>query len=250
MKMSKKSLAIISVFALALSAPAFTADDDDAEDSEVVESQSVEETTDAEVASAEQESEVAEAPEAPQAPTSGKDIAAGACAGCHGADGNSMIPNFPSLAGQQEEYLLKQLKEFKAEDGEPAIRHSDAMTPMVAGLSLKNMEELAAFYSSQKPASGQASDDEELVAIGKILYHGGNLENGVPACASCHGPTGKGIPPHYPALAGQHAPYTLMQLDLFNTAGRTNDDRVMQQVLTRMSGIEKRAVSAYIQGMR
>ncbi|MCB1937533.1 MAG: cytochrome c4 [Nitrosomonas sp.] len=250
--MSKKSLAIISVFALALSAPAFTADDDDAEDSEVVESQAVEEAADEEVAveTEEQEPEVAEAPETPQTPTSGKDIAAGACAGCHGADGNSIIPNFPSLAGQQEEYLLKQLQEFKAEDGEPAVRHSDAMTPMVAGLSIENMEELAAFYSSQEATPGQASDNENLVAIGKVIYHGGNIENGVPACASCHGPTGKGIPPHYPALAGQHAPYTLMQLDLFNKGERTNDDQVMQQVLTRMSGIEKQAVSAYIQGMR
>jgi len=144
MKISKKSLAIISVFALALSAPAFTADDDDTEVAD-----NIEEAVEAQEAKAE--------PEAPSAPSSGKDIAAGACAGCHGADGNSMIPNFPSLAGQQKEYLLKQLKEFKAADGEKAIRHSDAMTPMVAGLSLENMEELAAFYSTQTATPGQQS---------------------------------------------------------------------------------------------
>ena len=70
------------------------------------------------------------------------------------------------------------------------------------------------------------------------------------ACASCHGPNGSGIPPHYPAVAGQHAEYTLTQLNLFNTGDRGNDNKVMQKVLTRMSGQDKRAVSAYISTMR
>nr|MBA3756904.1 c-type cytochrome [Nitrosomonas sp.] len=83
-----------------------------------------------------------------------------------------------------------------------------------------------------------------------ILYHGGNIGNGVPACASCHGPTGSGIPPRYPAIAGQHTEYTLTQLGLFNTGDRANDNSVMHQVITRMSGQEKRAVSAYIATMR
>ncbi len=180
----------------------------------------------------------------------GQEIAAGVCAGCHNPDGNSFIPNFPSLAGQHSEYLLKQLMEFKADNDGTAVRNSPAMTPMVAELSEEDMQNLAAFYASQKAAPGRVSDDADLFALGKILYHGGNLENGVPACASCHGPSGSGIPPHYPALAGQHADYTLTQLDLFNKAERTNDNKVMQQVLTRMSGTEKRAVSLYIQGMR
>ncbi|HLP81752.1 MAG TPA: c-type cytochrome, partial [Nitrosomonas sp.] len=86
--------------------------------------------------------------------------------------------------------------------------------------------------------------------MGKILYHGGNIEHGVPACASCHGPNGSGIPPHYPALAGQHTEYTMTQLNLFNMGDRSNDNTVMQKVLTRMSGQEKKAVSAYIATMR
>lgn len=180
----------------------------------------------------------------------GQEIAAGVCAGCHGADGNSIIPNFPSLAGQHPGYLLKQLMEFKADENGKAVRNNAAMTPMVAELSKEDMENLAAFYASQERAPGKVSDDSDLVALGKILYHGGNIENGVPACASCHGPSGTGIPPHYPALAGQHADYTMTQLDMFNKRERTNDNKVMQQVLTRMSGAEKHAVSVYIQGMR
>ena len=244
MKMIKKSLAMVSIFALALSTQAFTADDA-ADDPELVEPQIVEGEP-AEVVAKEQEIEAGVA--AGDAAT-GQEIAAGVCAGCHGPDGNSIIPTFPSLAGQHPEYLLKQLIEFKAEEGETAVRNSAAMSPMVATLSKEDMENLADFYASQQAAPGTASGDKELVAAGKILYHGGNSENGVPACASCHGPTGTGLPPHYPALAGQHAQYTLTQLDLFNKGERTNDNEVMQKVLTRMSGTEKRAVSEYIQSM-
>ena len=261
MKMIKNSLAIATFFAMALSTSVLVADDAEQEELEIVEPELVEEIVESEQLvepefvegeSAEvvaQEQEIAAGVEAGEAPK-GRENAAGACAGCHNPDGNSIIPTFPSLAGQHAEYLLKQLIDFKADEGGTAARHSDAMTPMVAALSEEDMEDLAAFYAEQEVTPGQATADEDLLEMGKILYHGGNIENGVPACASCHGPTGKGIPPHYPALAGQHAPYTLTQLDLFNKGERSNDNGVMKQVITRMSGTEKRAVSEYIQGMR
>lgn len=244
MNMIKKSAALVSVFALALSTTAFTADDV-ADDANVVEPQIVEGAPAEEVA----QEQAVEAAVTSDQPATGQEIAAGVCAGCHGADGNSIIPNFPSLAGQHAEYLFKQLMEFKAEEGGTAVRQSEQMTPMVAALSEEDMANLADFYASQQAAQGTLIDDEDLIETGRIIYHGGNIENGVPACASCHGPTGAGIPPHYPALAGQHSMYTLAQLDLFNKGKRTNDNKVMQQVLTRLSGKEKRAVSAYIQGM-
>lgn len=179
-----------------------------------------------------------------------EEIATGVCAGCHNVDGNSIIPMNPSLAGQHAEYITKQLMDFKADEGETPRRNSPVMAPMVAGLTQEDMENLGAYYAEQKAVPGNVSDNEELVKVGKLLYHGGNIENGVPACASCHGPNGAGIPPHYPALAGQHAEYTLAQLKLFNTGERSNDNDVMKQVLTRMSGQEKRAVAEYIQGLR
>ncbi len=189
-------------------------------------------------------------PEVPAAPQTTEEIAAGACAGCHAADGNSIIPANPSLAGQHAEYITKQLIEFQSVDGETPKRNSPVMTAMVAALTMENMQELGIYYSQQEAKPGIVSDDEDLLAQGRILYHGGNIDNGVPACASCHGPTGSGIPPHYPALAGQHAAYTLSQLGLFNTGERANDNGVMQKVLVRMSAQEKRAVSEYISGMR
>jgi len=180
----------------------------------------------------------------------GKEIAAGICAGCHNPDGNSIIPTNPILAGQHPEYLIKQLMDFKAEEGKSPNRESAIMGPMVASLTQQDMENLAAFYAGQKPESARnVTDNVNLLEMGETLYHGGNIENGVPACASCHGPKGAGIPPHYPAIAGQHAEYTFTQLNLFNESKRINDKGVMHKVVTRMNGEEERAVAEYIQSM-
>ncbi len=189
---------------------------------------------------------------APAAPATVEETASGVCAGCHSADGNSVIPMNPILAGQHAEYITKQLIDFKATETQPAKRNSPVMSSMVAALSQDDMKKLGAYYAKQKANPSQVATDADakLIEMGKVLYHGGNIENGVPACASCHGPNGSGIPPHYPAVAGQHAEYTLTQLNLFNTGDRGNDNKVMQKVLTRMSGQDKRAVSAYISTMR
>ena len=185
------------------------------------------------------------------APATVTEIASGVCAGCHNADGNSVIPMNPILAGQHAEYITKQLMDFKATESAPAKRNSPIMSSMVAALSLEDMKQLGDYYAQQKTVPSQvAVDDDKLIELGKLLYHGGSLANGVPACASCHGPNGSGIPPRYPAIAGQHAEYTLTQLNLFNTGDRANDKDVMQQVITRLNGHEKRAISAYISTMR
>lgn len=191
-------------------------------------------------------------PNTSTAPATVEEIASGVCAGCHNVDGNSVIPMNPILAGQHAEYITKQLIDFKATENNPPKRNSPIMSSMVAALSLEDMKKLGEYYAKQKANPNQVATDadEKLIAIGKILYHGGNIGNGVPACASCHGPTGSGIPPRYPAIAGQHAEYTMTQLGLFNTGDRANDNDVMNQVITRMSGQEKRAVSAYIATMR
>lgn len=189
-------------------------------------------------------------PTAPAAPASAQEIASGVCAGCHNPDGNSVIPTNPILAGQHAEYITKQLMDFKATGTEPAKRNSPIMSSMVAALSQEDMKKLGEYYAQQKMIPSQIAADEKLLELGKIIYHGGNIEHSVPACASCHGPTGSGIPPHYPGIAGQHTEYTLAQLNQFNTGDRANDKDVMHKVVSRMSAPEKRAVSAYISTMR
>jgi cytochrome c553 len=66
------------------------------------------------------------------------------CASCHGANGISMSPLWPNLAGQKEQYLIKQIKAFR--DG---TRQDPMMAPMVAALSDADIENLAAYYSAQ-----------------------------------------------------------------------------------------------------
>lgn len=70
---------------------------------------------------------------------------AATCVACHGPDGISINPMWPNLAGQQDQYLIKQMKAFR--DGE---RKDPVMAPMAAGLSDADIENLAAYYASLK----------------------------------------------------------------------------------------------------
>ncbi len=77
------------------------------------------------------------------------------------------------------------------------------------------------------------------------------LGAGVPACASCHGPQGKGIPTQFPRLAGQHADYTYAQLNAFRVGARANDAaKMMRTIAAKMTDADMKAVAAYIQGLR
>ena len=179
----------------------------------------------------------------------GKKIAGQVCAGCHNSDGNSIIPSNPILAGQHAEYITKQLINFKSQDKKPAERKSPVMAAMVVPLSEEDMKNLGAYYALQKPQSGVAKD-KVLAEQGEKIYRGGNIESGVPACASCHSPNGVGIPPYYPRLAGQHAEYTVAQLRAFRTEQRANDaNSVMRDVVAHMSEQEIRAVAEFISGL-
>lgn len=180
----------------------------------------------------------------------GQQIAGQACAGCHNADGNSVIPANPILAGQHAEYITRQLMHFKAQNGKPAERNSPIMGGMVAALSPDDMKNLGAYYSRQVAKLGGAKD-KALAERGEKLYRGGNLDTGVPACASCHSPNGAGIPPIYPRLAGQHADYIATQLRAFRAEQRSNDaNNVMRMIAARMSDKEMQAVAEFISGLR
>lgn len=167
------------------------------------------------------------------------------CGACHGTDGNSTSPTYPNLAGQHPEYIAKQLNEFKA-----GARRNATMAPNVAKLSAEDMVNLGAYFAAQLPKAKQAKD-AALVAEGQKLYKGGNPGSGVPACASCHGPAGSGIPVQFPRMAGQHAKYVQTQLKNFRTGDRANDGgKMMQTIARKMTDQEMRAVAEYISGLR
>lgn len=183
-------------------------------------------------------------------PAKGKTVAEGICVACHGADGNSPIAANPHLAGQVEDYLYKQLANFKMVDGKPALRNSPIMMGMAAALSEEDMRNVAAWFSQQKQ-NPAAAKDESQIALGKKLWRMGDFQKGIPACAGCHGAAGAGMPAQYPRLAGQYPEYTEAQLKAFRQGDRANDpEKMMRAIAAKLSDAEIKAVSEFAASLR
>ena len=173
------------------------------------------------------------------------------CGACHGADGNSMVPNFPKLAGLGEKYLLKQMQDIR--DGRRPVA---AMAGQVDNMSDQDLADIAAFYDSKVRSTEMA--DADLLELGRKVYMSGIMERKVAACSGCHSPTGKGNGPGgFPGLAGQHADYIAAQLKMFrkgyeDPAGRTNDGdtKIMRTTAFELSDLEIEAVASYAAGLR
>ena len=166
------------------------------------------------------------------------------CAACHGNDGNSQLAMNPKLAGQNAKYLVKQLQDFKS-----GARAGATMSAMVLSLSEGDMQDLAAWYSSQQPTVLGANP--ESIELAESLYRGGNKELSVAACSACHSPTGRGnAPAGFPAISGQHPEYTLLQLKDFRAGTRQNDtSAMMRTVVERLTDKELEALASYISGL-
>jgi cytochrome c553 len=175
----------------------------------------------------------------------GQAIVTKVCAACHGADGNSPAPANPKLAGQVPEYIAHQLADFKANKE----RKNPVMFGMASTLSPQDMQNVAAYFGAQKAKDG-AVRKKETVDLGRKIYRGGDNAKGVPACASCHGATGAGLPAQYPRLAGQYADYTEAQLKAFRSGERANDPaKMMRTIAAKMSDADIAAVADYIAGL-
>lgn len=183
---------------------------------------------------------------------------AAVCAACHGADGNSVAPTFPKLAGQNQKYIYKQLQAFKS-----GARVNAIMMGMAMPLSDQDMADLATYFSQQKNGGGAAKP--ELAVAGERLFRGGNKSVGLAPCAGCHGPQGRGNTyAAFPRLSGQHADYIKAQLSAFRSAGRDDITDVkreqdarkpgdlgpMQMIAAKLSDKDIEALSSYIQGLR
>jgi len=167
------------------------------------------------------------------------------CSACHNLDGNSMLPNFPKLAGQGERYLFKQMLDIKS-----GVRPIVEMTGMLDAMTEQDLEDISAWYSSQKGTIGAA--DAALVDRGQDLYRGGKLTDGMPACVGCHSPNGEGLDlAVYPKLNGQHAAYIEKQLTDFREGDRSNDGdaMIMRTIAAKLSNKDIKALSSYIEGL-
>ncbi len=169
------------------------------------------------------------------------------CGACHGPGGNSVNPQWPSIAGQHAPYIVRQLKAFQ--NGE---RTNILMTSQAKTLTEQDMKDVAVYFAAQ-PAAAKAVADPRLVEKGQALYRGGHKETGAAACLTCHGPTGRGNPAAaYPLLRGQHATYIAATLRAYATDARRSDGatKIMRDIAKRLSEDDIVAVAAYVQGLR
>jgi cytochrome c553 len=167
------------------------------------------------------------------------------CVACHTATGNSTTAANPNIAGLNADYINKQLNNFKSGERKNAV-----MGGVVKDLSSQDMLNLAAYFSMQDRKPG-TSKDQDLALLGQKIFRGGVQGAGVPACASCHGAQGKGIPVQFPLLAGQHSEYIYAQLNNFRLGTRANDAaKMMRSIAAKMTDADMKAVAAYIQGLR
>ncbi|QFU20502.1 cytochrome c4 [Shewanella eurypsychrophilus] len=173
------------------------------------------------------------------------------CSACHGVDGNSMIDMYPKLAGQQATYLIKQLHDFRsaAKTGGKEGRNDPIMGGMAVMLSDQDIENVAAYYSSQAQTVAEVKD---IPALGEQLYKGGDMTRGITACIACHGPEGKGMElAGFPAIAGQHANYLKIQLNKFSDTNRNNDlNGMMQDIANKLNSDDIEALSKYISSLK
>lgn len=170
-----------------------------------------------------------------------KKISGGSCFLCHGAQGESTSEVFPRLAGQDAQYIAKQLAAFKS-----GARKSTAMADMAAKLTPDEMLALGTFYQKMELPKEEPKDPQ-LAGMGHYLFHNGNKFSGVPACVACHGVNAEGSA-NLPRLGRQFAGYIETQLKQFNKRDRTNDNAVMHMVAEKMTELEMHAVAEYLSG--
>jgi len=173
----------------------------------------------------------------PQAAKPG-DAAAGrkkavACANCHGAEGVSGNPVWPSLAGQQRGYLVTALQAYNAR-----ARRDPLMAELAKGLSEADIGDLAAYYASLSCKTAPSSSPAQVASAGKAK---------AAACASCHGAEGVSGNPVWPSLAGQQEAYLISALKAYQTGARQNP--LMAAPVRGLSEADIRQLAAYYAGL-
>ena len=167
------------------------------------------------------------------------------CQACHGANGNSTNPDWPSLAGIGADYIAEQLQNFKQ-----GKRANPVMMPNAMSLSDDDMASLGAYFDSLANTGLEA--DPSYWQAGQKLYRGGDAARAIPACMACHGPAGRGNEPaKFPALRGQQSVYVMKQLNDYASGARpTGANGIMQTIAKRLTSDDIRNLASYVQGLR
>lgn len=189
----------------------------------------------------------------------GANPAAMPCITCHGADGKGMAGGFPRLSGLPEDYLAKQLRDFKS-----GSRQNPIMQPIASALTDEEVAAVAKAYAQRPKVNVQATPaGRPAEGTGAWIALRGLWDRNVPECTLCHGPAGVGVGSHFPPLAGQSAEYIEAQLKAWRgekavaatkkakailavAPTRRNDPNgLMQHIAVDLSDAEIKAVAEY-----
>jgi cytochrome c553 len=155
------------------------------------------------------------------------------CDACHGPNGNAVILENPSLAGQTWRYIYIQLKDFSE-----GRRTDPVMTPISKVLPRDEMIALGNWYAAQKPATSQFKADSAKVDAGRKI-------SDAVLCPMCHGGGFVGQN-EIPRVAGQYPEYIRKQLQDFKAKRRTNDAGNMTSVAHTLSDEDIENLAHYI----
>jgi len=177
-----------------------------------------------------------------------------ACQSCHQMSGKGQASaNFPRLAGQNPKYMIKQLQNF----AEGSRHNYPTMKTIASGMINKDGEpkqvayDVAAYFAQQDVEIAGADADDQTLKMGERIVERGIPDKNVPACSSCHGPKGQGVPPVFPQVAGQHASYIAKQLNDWEKGARENDPaNMMRDIAPELSKEQRQAVGAYLSNIR
>ena len=173
----------------------------------------------------------------------GKQVATTVCASCHAVDGNSGIATYPRLAGQNAFYIEQNAKLIR--DGKRTTGNAKEMRDQMGAVSDQDLKDAALYFSKQYPKAGEVNPKNNP-ELGAKIFRGGIAERKVPACMSCHGPNGAGMPNEYPRISGQHAGYVETELKAYRDGVRKNAK--MEKVAKMLTAEEMKAVANFIQG--
>jgi cytochrome c553 len=190
------------------------------------------------------------------------DAAAGAkkatvCFACHGANGVSVAPTFPRLAGQRADYLYHRLVSFNHADPKDPYYSKSPMTAMAAKLSDGDMRDLASYFAAQVPQATEAAAAPAASDRGEILFRAGDPSHGVPPCQGCHGAEAEGVHAPavqyaaYPALRGQYAPYVIARLTSFRQGlpHDSSNNFIMRGVARTLDDESIQAIAAWLSSL-
>jgi cytochrome c553 len=185
------------------------------------------------------------------------------CLSCHGADGVSVAPTFPRLAGQREDYLYHRLYSFRHANPKDPYYSVSPMTAMAATLSDTDMRDLAAYFASRTPRVPDVPGESAgpgaagAPAIGERLFLKGDPAHGVPPCQGCHGADANGPDSTldqyaaYPSLRGQYAPYVVARLTHYHEGqpSDTSNTFIMKGVAQSLDDESMQAIAGWLNSL-